>query len=482
MRVWVLLALVAAACSPDVKATTDAPVAVPDAPPGPDPNDGARSGTRLKLTWFQLADGTKQWDGFYDAQRKETCYVYDNWIDGRSYCTPDYDGSIEYTNATCTQKVVEVYKDPNCPRQPLPYALEWSYTPCDSRPAHLYSIGNKITVGQYYFKGSDGSCNGPYTTSTSFDYYAVGTEIPTTDLVEVTLGSPTGPGRLALRFYESADGMRRQATVHDGALGTDCYPQTHGTTDTGACSPSAQYVGDEENATCTTPKLAISKQCAQPKYAVYYPNNACPGDPAHYYAVGAATTGSPLYYYNGSTCVAETPLTTDNFYKMGSELSLAPVTRMIGTAGQRIQLEHFTDTEGLSYRSYGLFDAQKGADCYPTKLPDGTIRCVVYGGYVRTLYKDTGCTQTIDLVETTTGGSSCAAQAVPKFARKYITPPAGSCTYNTQVYQVGALYTGAVYENTGSCVAYSRSTRQVYSLGAQVPLTDFVTASITIDP
>ncbi|HSD90983.1 MAG TPA: hypothetical protein VLB44_25850, partial [Kofleriaceae bacterium] len=375
-----------------------------------------------------------------------------------------------------------VYKDPSCTVAPPPYAMEYSFTPCDSMPAHLYARGTKIAVGQYYSKGSDGSCNGPYTTSTSYDYYSIGAEVLPSDLVEVTLGSPIGPGRLALRHYESADGMRRQAEVHDSALGTGCYPSVYGGSSTGSCSPSSRYVSYEENSTCTTPKLAISKQCAQPKYAVYYANNACPGTAPHYYSVGALTTGSPLYYYNGASCVAQTPSTGDDFYKMGSELSLAPVTRTIGTAGQRIQLVHFTDSEGLSYRSYALYDGQKGADCYPTKLPDGTIRCVVYGGYIRTLYKDTGCTQTIDLVEQTTGGSSCTAPPVPKYARKYITPPAGSCTYNTQVYEVGALYTGAVYENNGSCVAYSRATRAVYSLGAQVPLTDFVTASITIDP
>src|SRR3954466_9466481 len=129
---WALLVL--AACSPSVTAQSDAPPTQADAPPGPDPNDGARSGTRLKLTWFELGDGTRQWDGFYDAQRKENCYIYQDWTDGKSYCAPDYDGSIEYSNAGCTTKVIEVYKSPSCPSPPQPYALEYAFTPCESKP------------------------------------------------------------------------------------------------------------------------------------------------------------------------------------------------------------------------------------------------------------------------------------------------------------------------------------------------------------
>ncbi|HUS29105.1 MAG TPA: hypothetical protein VMZ53_11360 [Kofleriaceae bacterium] len=477
MRVWLLVAVSLGACSPSVPEQQDAPITIlSDGPNGPDPNDGARSGTRLKLTWYQLADGTRQWDGFYDAQRKENCYIFDNWIDGKAYCTPDYDGSIVYSNATCTTKVAEIYKDPTCPTTPQPYTLEYSYTPCESHPAHLYVRGAKVGLASYYYKSSDGTCGGPYTTSTSYDYYAIGAEVPPSELVQVQLGAPIGNGRLSERFWQSADGMQRQATVHDAALGTSCYPGATG------CQPSARYVSYEENATCTTPKLSIPKTCAVPKFAVYYPNNACYSDPGKYYTVGAATTGTPLYYFNGSTCTAQTPSTTNNYYKMGTAVTLAPTTRQIGTAGQRIQLIHYTNDEGLNYRSSTLYDAQKGAECYPTKLPDGTIRCIVYGGYVDTFYRDTTCTQPIDLIQVSTGGASCTPPPAPKYARKYITPTPGSCSYNTAVYNVGAAYTATVYENNGTCVAHSTADNKLYSLGAVIPVTDFITASITIDP
>jgi hypothetical protein len=478
---WCLLAL-ACACSSDAPIVKDAPPNAVDAPVV-DPNDGARSGTRLKLTWFEFADGARQWDGFYDAERKETCYIYRDWIDGKSYCAPDYGGSIVYTNASCTAKVTEVYKDTSCAQALLPYALEWEYTPCDSHPAHLYVRGSKVALAQYYYKSSDGTCNGPYATTTSYEYYTLGAEVPPAELVEVTLGSPVGPGRLGTRFYQSPDGMRLQATVHDSQLGADCYPQVYATgATTGSCAPSARYAAYDQDAACTQHKLSISKQCAVPQYAYYRPPTACPADPPSYYTLGTPVAASPLYYFNGSSCVAATPSTANNYYRVGAELSVAPVERVVATGSSRLQLVHYTNNEGMSYRSYDLYDSQKGADCYPTKLPDGTIRCVVTGGYVRTLYRESTCTQTIDLAEVTSGPASCGAPPMPKFARKYITPAPGSCSYGTQVFDVGAAYTGPVYENFGGCQPYTPTNTALYSLGAPVAIAEFVTATTSIDP
>ena len=472
----------ASGCGSEAPVVSDAPPNVVDAPPGPDPNDGARSGTRLKLTWFDFSDGARQWDGFYDAQRKETCYIYQDWIDGKSYCAPDYGGSIVFTNATCTAKVAEFYKD-GCAAGPRPYAMEWEYTPCDSKPAHLFVRGSRVGLGQYYYKGSDGVCNGPYTTSTSYEYYALGAEVAPTELVEVSLGSPVGPGRLGVRHYQSPDGMRLQATVHDAALGTDCYPQTYapGAT-TGSCAPNARYAGYDQDAGCTQHKLAINKQCTVPKYAVYYPTNACPADPPQYFTLGALVAGSPLYYHNGTSCVASTPSATNNYYRVGSELQVASLDRTVTNSGSRLQLVKYTNAEGLTYRSYNLYDMQKGTDCYPTKLPDGTLRCVAYGGYTRQLYTTSACTTMIDVVEVETGPASCGAPIVPKYARKFITPAPGSCTYGTQVFTVGAQITTPLYENFGTCQVYTPVNARLYGVGAQVPLSEFVSANISIDP
>lgn len=479
-RLALLLAF--AACSPEVAPLADALVVIDAEDLGPDPNDGARSGSRLKLTWFELADGARQWDGFYDAQRKETCYIYE-WADGKSYCAPDYDGSLLYSNGTCTQGAIEVYRDTNCGTTPAPYAMEYQYTPCESKAAHLFARGSKLSLAQYYYKSSTGACEGPYTTDTAYyDYYAVATEVKTTELVELELGAPIGTGRLATRYYESADGMRLQGAVHDAALGTTCSPRTYVGND-GLCAPSARSASYNEDAACTKPKLSISKQCAAPKFAIDYPSPYCATTPPPYYTLGALVAGSPLYTSSGTSCIAATPSTTSNYYRVGEQVELAPVRRTIASDGQRIKLVHYTNADGLSFRSPTLFDSQKDADCFPTKLPDGTIRCVVSGGYTQSFFKDTACMQSIDVLVASTGTASCPGPATPKFARKFVAPPAGSCTYGQQIFPVGAAYTGTLYQDVGTCQVYTPPTNYtVYSIGAEVPLTDFVAASLSIDP
>ena len=79
----ILLAFVVA-CSPDPPFDPDANTSPMDSGSGFDPNDGAHSGARLKLTWYQFTDGTKQFSGMYDAQNKETCSpYYGKWTDGK---------------------------------------------------------------------------------------------------------------------------------------------------------------------------------------------------------------------------------------------------------------------------------------------------------------------------------------------------------------------------------------------------------------
>src|SRR5689334_12938260 len=87
---------------------------------GPDPNEGAVSGTRLKLSWLTFGDGTRTWAGFYDAQRKERCEASldEPWPGGHVYCVPDHRGTVVYSDAACTQKLVQVARDASCPQPP----------------------------------------------------------------------------------------------------------------------------------------------------------------------------------------------------------------------------------------------------------------------------------------------------------------------------------------------------------------------------
>src|SRR5690349_20382077 len=116
-----LVVLLVAGCGSSAGTPRDAPAGDATADGGVDPNEGARSGSRLKLTWFELSDGTRQWNGFYDAERKENCSPSATWTDGHAYCTPDDHGDIVYADASCSQKLGAVLRDPSCSHPPPKY-------------------------------------------------------------------------------------------------------------------------------------------------------------------------------------------------------------------------------------------------------------------------------------------------------------------------------------------------------------------------
>jgi len=475
-------------CSPDVPNNLDASIDSGGGDGGVDPNDGARSGSRLKLTWYVFTDGTRQWSGMYDSERKEYCSpYYSAWTDGNVYCTPEHGGSLVYTNATCTTRAMQVYVDSLCPQPPPKYLLDYVYGACSSQPAHLYQRGAKIAVSTYYYKNSNGTC-GAANTAQSYDaFYALPAEIATTDLVQLTLGAPQGTGRLGVRSYESYDGMRFPWLLHDSAIDADCSPSYYSDTATTAtCAPyNARYAAYNHDAACVQPELAIDKTCTVPQYAYTFPDTSCPYDQETYFAVSSQLASSPLYYSSGTTCTATTPSASNNYYALGQQLNAMPLARGADTdPTHRIKLVHFTDQDGLRFRDpYAVYDGQKATNCYPETLPDGTIRCIAYGGYVDTYYTSSSCATPVDVVEVYSGPASCMAPTVPKYARKYVSPAPGTCTYSTEVHAITTAHTSPVYTGVpGSCSVYTPFEAKLYNVGPIVPVTDFVGATIVADP
>ena len=485
MRTLCLAAGLVIACSgsqittPDAKRVDGAP-----GDSGPDPNDGARSGSRLKITYWAFADGTRAWNQFYDAQRKENCYLSGPWSDGNYYCAPNQTASIAWSNATCTTEVAMVYQDPACPLPPPAYVLDYTSSSCQFTYTHLYLRSSQLAMSSYYYKQSDGTCAGPYT-APNYQFYALGSEVAPSNLVKLTIGSPSGAGTLSERFVTSADGLAFPWTVHDSSLGADCYAAAYDPSGASAvCLPDAGYAGYNHDSTCTVPELSVSKTCAAPHYAEYFPQTACPSEPPRYYTVGAQVASSPLFYASGTTCNATTADVNSNYFTTSQQLTLQSLARAPDTlVGHRIQLIHDTTPQGLIFRDYSLYDQQLGAECYVTTTPDGTTRCLTFGTSIDTYYKDAQCAQPIDLASVYTGPSSCSAPPAPKYGNKFITPPPGSCGYTYEIHPVTAAYTGPVYTNNGTCAAYSQSANEVklYSIGAAVDPTVFALATAVTD-
>ena len=482
---WLVL-LACAACTPSAPPSPDGGGGGGDAGSGSgvDPNDGARSGSRLKLTWYVFSDGTRQWDGFYDAQRKEHCDIYTDWADGNAYCVPETTGYVVYADAACSQKLAQVYRDPNCAAASYGYVLDYASDGCTTSPAHLYLRSAKTGTATYYLPDGAGGCAGPYTDA-SYDYYQVGAEVPTSQLVHLTLSAPGGSGRIGQRFYQSADGMPYPWTLHDAQIGADCsaYVVSDDAT-TATCTPNGDYTYEYHDASCSQPELDLPASCAAPQFAAVFPQTACPTDAPTYYPVGAQLASTPLYEQDGAACDAVTGNSGDKFYATGGALALAQLSRAPdAVSGHRLQLVHYSTVDGLRSRDFTLYDTQKGTTCYPTTLPDGTMRCIAFGPTIDTYYRDAACTDAVDLAEVYTGPAGCAAPPVPKYGDKYLPPSPGSCAYGEELHAISTPYAGPLYSNAGGvCEAYVPYEDAMYSVGPAVPLTDFVTATISVDP
>jgi len=475
---FVGLVVALAACG-DVTVKPDAAV-TPDA--GPDLNEGATSGTRLKLRYDDYGD-VRVLEGVFDTQRMENC-TPQLWSGGKGYCVPP-SGGVAYANATCTQKLGQVFRDPVCTTQlpPPAYFTENQFVnACELEPAHMYMRGTKVAATQYYYKLSDGTCGGPVNT-TSYDFYALGAEVPMSDLAETPLSAPGTTGRLGQRFYESADGLRFPLSyrVHDALLGVDCYPEyTAAGATTGRCVPeNAAFAGDFRDSTCSQPVVTISASCTTSKFAAAYSD--CPYDEETYYTLGAQFTPAMLYYDTGTACQAFTPSTSDNYYNVGAQITLATLARQQGPGG-RLKPIYFSTAEGLRARDNILFDTQLQSECFTTTQPDGSISCMPHAYTITTYYTDMGCTQALDLMSVYRGATTCSPPPLPSYAYKAV-KDAASCKTSYDLHSVGAAYTGPRFRKSGaSCTADTGTSSLFYRIAGAIPTSDLVSGHLVTEP
>lgn len=475
-RLLVLAAL--AACGPGEAPAIDALGPRPEGGPGPIADDGAQSGSRLKINWIEL-EGTRTWSGFHDAQLGIDCHIRE-WADGELYCAPDGGGSISYSDAGCTAQVGRVYHAPDCTVEAPAYFTQY-LDGCAYRPSRLYPKQTKIAVANWYSKGSDGTCYGPFT-PTSYDFYSLGPEVDhATTLAPVRLGAPFGTTRLGQRDYSSADGMYLPGTVHDAAAGLDCYPTyRYAESPTGTCVPmNAGYINYFRDATCTQPAVTADQGCVAPEFAVHY-DDYCPTTEGRYYAVGAELGTTSVYYDAFGTC-DPTTVGTDKVFATGRELELATITRARDNANGRYALIHYT-TDGVHLRDSVLYDQDKQTECYLYDLPDGSVRCLPNAHSIDTWFTDAACGQPIALMEVFLGDTGCTPPPLTGYGIRYIPPQPNQCGYSYQVHAAQAQYTGTLYSLFGgTCAPYTTTNSALYRIGPAIPLTDFPAATLSHD-
>jgi hypothetical protein len=154
--------------------------AVPDDGGGPDgstgPAPGWVSGSRLRARVYEGTDGSKQFVGWYDNQRKENCSIAVA-ADGKLRCLPEaaYNGVL-FTDAQCTVPLGQ--QSPKGCTAPKYIDVPAAQTCGGTYPRRRFPAGTTTFVGQAYAL-LNGMCQATTIYPQSIDYFpANGPEIP----------------------------------------------------------------------------------------------------------------------------------------------------------------------------------------------------------------------------------------------------------------------------------------------------------------
>ena len=424
---------------------------------------GSQSGSRLKIVWNEFPDGTRTVLGTYDSLRQEACTL--GYDEDTTRCVPAA-MDLVFGDASCTQQVGRVYD----------LCSDAKYI---AGQGGFFVRGAQLAQTSFY-ADDGGGCAGPYTG----EVYALGAEVPIGEFAAVTRVREPTSNRLARRFYESDatdDDFRIETTTQDTLLSATCSP---GETAAGrACVPNDRgFAVYYEDPACTVNQIA--SPAPPPRFAVYDDPAGCPLSSFHYYSVTVENTTGNNYYAAGGSCLMVPVPMGSKMWSLGAELQLAPLTQRIETvAGRRLQHVRYQDgaTE-IDNQQIQLYDTTLDTMCTVNRASDGVKRCVPDAALsIATYYADAGCTTAIELA-LDDQYDTCAV--VPDRYGYKVTFN-GSCDTRSERYDLGAVYTGTVYQMLGTCTPRTVAagiTPVYYQVGPQVPPTTFAPATAVTDP
>ena len=486
MRILALGLAMAAACgSVSDNTKLDAKAADASGDGGTDSNDGAHSGTRLKLRSYLFPDGTKQWLDAYDTMLSIYCVAYP-WADGNTYCSPYTMPSDRFSDAGCTTKIGYAYTPANTCSVPS-YISDFG---CGGVLANLYAKGTPLAITTVYYK-SGASCLS-VTAPTTYSFFSLGAAVPASQFVQLTTTAPMGTGAFPIKYLQSADGFQAPKAVHDTTNNFDCNTVTagYGATTAGCAPGPANSGGQYSDAACSQAETFSITGCPAQPYASV--PSMCAADLPMYSTPGATVAASPQYDWNYSVsppvCTAETAAVGETFYATGAPFTLGAFTRAPDTTSG-LRMENIHDVNGATrVREFTIYDTMLHSECFTQQLPDGSYECVpTSSGVVASFFTDAGCSAKVDLDFIPRGPSTCPAPPLSPFVIKDLPIATGQCEETLEVHQVGTAFSGTLYSGTpGNCVAFNPATSFpsfiVYQVGAVVPQTSLATATLQTDP
>jgi hypothetical protein len=449
----------ASQCVSEAGSANDAADAEADVSVG-DPVCTPRSGTRIKVRWYQSAEGTRVFDSMYDSTLDVRCQP-GLTSDGKVRCLP-----LEQLAPT------QWYSDAQCMMPALPITDGCSVPPYAAVP--IDAAAGCPTVGfgglQQAFSvyrvdaaqpdaGAGFVMSGGRCAPSGFDgpLYAA-TAVADTTFTEGTPGRVTA-GRYSMATVDFSDGAR-YCGAYDGFYDSTLDVTTvmfRSPDQTLRLFPNVPETYLFADSKCTTPAASVgSNACAAARFVLGY-------DECSYaemvYSVGAAVDAGfeQLPQPDGGLgCDPVAPSTMQTWHAIDAfPLSaLGQVVRHPLGAGRLQYLTYEADGQ-FRWRQAAAFDSQTGKPCIVASVPGATTtRCVpTPGPQAFYAFSDANCTQRMYAVNL---GSSCAAPGAN--ATAFTSDACG----RSKIVHIGPAYNGVVYGGSpGACTITSPAPGEV---------------------
>jgi hypothetical protein len=426
----------------------------------PDPGT-PHSGQRLKLGWYEYADGTRQRETswYFDSELGERC-TPTAWSDGNRYCTPAHDEAI-YVSDACSRAVGRTRIDST----PASFFATSFMLFGELQLSRVFRRGAPTTAPLSMWVKHQNGCYGPFEPGDGFEYFELGAEVP--DLVQLRRSAPHGRGELAIIDETSADGLRAPIGFYDRPHDVECSPAEQTTSDTVECVPAnAALVSYFHEVGCIEPELAYTGNDVPVTAKQYSPITRC----WQYYKVGAEVSAPPLYESLPllGTCVATAPPAGARFYLVApQQLSVLPglLREREQTTRRLARIDLVADD--VRVPDVLLYDRELEGEC----RRDDQLRCIpVTDAVVEPFFADSSCTIPLDLALVPTGDCD---------------PPAKLARRGDQLFRLGQPYTLRIHWlSTGdTCGTYAPPAPFVaWAIGPAIDPATFVQAQLAIDP
>lgn len=416
----------------------------PDSGPVPEleiPADTAQSGTRLKLAWWESADGFRTWvssTDLFDATLGVACTPMRWDDDGITRCAPELQ-SLVYLDAACTQPVV-------LGRNRYAADLVASCTELQPRgEVRVSTTEQTMDVTQLWIMRASGCMRFQLPGRTSVN-------IPDTapvELAELAIAYQ-GTGDAAIATYRSEDGLLVPARFEDARYHLTCDLSPLAGADQGPCIADVPVADLFADATCRDPRVAPGCEASG---VAQIRTLGC----RRYFEVSdTAETPAPLY--ESSFGCHESNRGVEEVRALGDEIDALRIERGPVPTSTRLA-PIYASAASVRFRDRTLWDGELASECsFPPVAADGaTASCQPTHGLTRTMYTDADCMQPVAVVTTLPRTDGCVVSA----------PPAYALGAGNALFHIGQRHLETVYELSGgsACVVV---TDQVFDRGQEV--------------